>query len=146
MQPDPLDASDVQLLTEIAFLAAGAGLVAQAVQVFESLATLRPQRAFAYIGLATVHLNGKRADDAVAVLDRGRRLLASPAGVGCDTLPPPAQDPVLAEDRAMLAAFQGVALQLAQRTAESKRALRQALALCDSGAAGQLARRMLGSA
>jgi hypothetical protein len=50
----------------------------------------------------------------------------------------------LTEDRALLAAFHGLALALSHEQARSAQALRQALELDPSGAAARIARIMLG--
>lgn len=81
---------------------------------------MRPQRAFAYIGLAVAYMNARRNDDAVLLLERARNLVTHVE---------------LGELNAIL----GLALQLAARRAESVRALEAA------GSTG-LARVMLGYA
>ena len=67
MTPEALGAADIGLLTRIGFMAAGASLPRQATAIFESLALLRPRRAFAYIGMATLQLNAGQAEAAVAL-------------------------------------------------------------------------------
>ncbi|MBS7777592.1 tetratricopeptide repeat protein [Acidovorax sp. CCYZU-2555] len=96
---------DLQLLTQVGFLAAGRGDVAAALRIFEALALLRPDRSFAYVGLATALLNAGRAGDAVQRLDT----VHLPRGPELD----------------MLEAFKGLALQFAERRGESTYVLRQ---------------------
>lgn len=99
------EAADVQLLTQVGFLAAGRGDAPRALRIFEALALLRPERAFVYVGLAATLLNAGRAMEAVQRLQAVR-------------LPPgPETD--------MLDAFKGLALQLADRSGESTYVLRQ---------------------
>ena len=100
---DGITSSQVRTLTEIGMIAAGRGLAAEALAIFESLQVLRPQRPFPYIGLALVRLNAGKPDEAVEVLER-LGLAACPG------------DPDLR-------AFLGLALKLAQRPAESRRVL-----------------------
>lgn len=134
----PLQPPDVRLLTELGFVAAGAGLHRQARTVFEGLLALRPERAFPYIGLATVDLNSSQAESARHWLQRGRAVLA-------DMNPNAAEDAAQhLEDRALLAAFDGLALHLCRRSAESRQALYEALALQQDGPAARMARVMLG--
>lgn len=126
---EPLSPADIQLLTSIGFVAAGSGLHLQALRLFESLAHLRPLRAFPYIGLATVHLHRQRPDEAAAALEQGMRLASQ------DSSP---------QDRALLASWQGLVLHLAGRAAESARALELALHLGPNQPETSLARAMLG--
>ena len=110
MPLEVLSEADVRLITEIGFLGSGAGLVQQATQIFDALVLLRPLRDFPYIGLATVQLNQKNPEEAVRILAQACKVLAST---------PEAPQ----EDQAMLAAFRGVALHCAQRSAESRQIL-----------------------
>ncbi len=126
---EPLSAADIQLLTSIGFVAAGAGLHLQALRLFKSLAHLRPLRAFPYIGLATVHLHRQRPDEAAAVLEQGMRLATEDSS---------------SQDRALLASWQGLVLHLAGRAAESARALQHAVHLGPDEPETSLARAMLG--
>lgn len=80
---------------------------------------LRPQRAFAHVGLAMAYLNGGRKEDAADVLWRALGMVEDPA------------------ERAEIEAFRGLALQLAGRSSESVRALQAA-------GAHPLAKAMLG--
>ena len=114
MPLEVLSEADVRLITDIGFLGSGAGMLQQATQLFDALALLRPHRDFPYIGLATVQLNQKKPEQAVRILEQGRKVLAS--------MPEATQD-----DQAMLAAFQGVALHCAQRSAESQLVLQSVL-------------------
>lgn len=111
------EAADVQLLTQIGFLAAGRGDAPRALRIFEALVLLRPQRAFAYVGLAATLLNAGRAMDAVQRLQTVRL----PAGPEAD----------------MLEAFTGLALQLAGRSGESAYVLRQVVDRAQQGGASE---------
>ena len=102
-----LDSNEIRLLTEIGFLAAGRGDVARAERIFGALQLLRPQRAFAPIGLAMAYMNAGRHDEAAGVLAR-------------------AAEQVEAAEQAELDVFRGLALQLAGRSSESVRALKSA--------------------
>lgn len=121
------EAADVQLLTQVGFLAAGRGDAPRALRIFEALALLRPERAFVYVGLAATLLNAGRAMEAVQRLQAVR-------------LPPgPETD--------MLDAFKGLALQLADRSGESTYVLRQVVNRARPGRACEgalLAARLLG--
>lgn len=99
------DASDVQLLTQVGFLAAGRGDVTRALRIFEALAVLRPDRAFAFVGLASALMNAGRASEAAQRLQS----VSLPTGPEAD----------------MLNSFRSLALQLAGRPGESTYLLRQ---------------------
>jgi thioredoxin-like negative regulator of GroEL len=101
----PAELSDDRLLTEIGFLASAVGNIPGAEAIFAALSLLQPHKPAPYAGLAVAYLNRQRANDAVAVLDKG--VLA-----------------VDLEDAAELLAVRALALQLAGRAAESQRALR----------------------
>lgn len=101
----PAELSDDRLLTEIGFLASAVGDTANAEAIFAALTMSQPHKPAPYAGLAVAYLNSRRANDAVAVLDKGA--LA-----------------VDAQDAAELLAVRALALQLAGRAAESQRALR----------------------
>lgn len=131
---DALHADDVKLLAEVGYLAAGAGLYAEALDVFNGLAVLRPVSAVPYLGLATVHLNRRQPDEAAAVLERAQQLLEQPDDLG---------NVADADDRALVAAFRGVALHCAHRHAESDRVFRSIGTTHDTPAA-RIARGMLG--
>lgn len=119
-----LDADDARVLTEVGFLAAGRGDVARADVIFQALRALRPGRAYPWLGLAVARLNAGRADEAVRLLEQGEASAAA--------------------ERGLLAAWRGLGLQLAGRTAESTRLL-QACAQGGEGAEGiALARSLLG--
>ncbi|WP_159910928.1 M48 family metallopeptidase [Pantoea sp. 18069] len=122
--PEP---PDVQLLTQVGFLAAGRGDAPRALRIFEALALLRPDHAFAFVGLATALLNAGRAIDAVQRLHTVRL----PDGPESD----------------MLEAFKGLALQLAGRSSESTYVLRQVVGRARTATASEgalLAARLLG--
>lgn len=107
-------------MTEIGLLAAGRGDVPRSEVIFGALQRLRADRGFAWVGLALCYLNAGRADDGARLLERHA-------------------DFVVPEDRPEMHAFRALALQLAGRHSESRRAL---------AAAGNhpLARRMAGDA
>ena len=117
-----LDGDDARFLTEVGFLAAGAGDVARAGIVFGALRRVRPGRAYPLIGLAVAHMNAGQAADAVRLLE------AAPA----------ADD----EERGLMQAWLGLALQVEGRRGESQRVLQSAATAQGEGAA--LARRLLG--
>ena len=117
-----LAADDARLLTEVGFLAAGAGDAARAEAIFKALRRLRPGAAYPLIGLAVACLNSARASEAVALLESA--VLADPG------------------ERALLDAWRGFALQLAGRNGESRRLLETVARGQGDGA--QLARGLLG--
>lgn len=88
-----LDSPDIQLLTQLGYVAAARGDTARSQRIFDALALLRPQHAFAPIGLACAWMNAGQAAQAVQHLSR----VHLPAGDEAD----------------MLDAFRGLALQLA---------------------------------
>lgn len=119
-----LEADDARILAEVGFLAAGRGDVAHADAIFQALRALRPGRAYPWLGLAVARLNAGRADEAVRLLEQGETSAVA--------------------ERGLLAAWRGLALQLAGRSAESTRLL-QACAQGGEGAEGvALARSLLG--
>ena len=99
------ESTDIRLLTEVGFLAAGRGDVPRALRIFEALVVLRPDRALGFVGLTSALMNTGRAAEAVQRLQAVRL----PAGPESD----------------MLQAFQALALQLAGRAGESTYLLRQ---------------------
>lgn len=117
-----LEADDARFLTEIGMLAAGRGNVQHADTIFDALRRLRPERAYPLVGLAVARLNAGRADEAARLLEDA--VLADP------------------QERAVVRAWCGLALQLAGRNAESRKALAEAATLPGEG--GALARQMLG--
>ncbi len=121
------DASDIQLLTQVGFLAAGRGDVSRALRIFEALALLRPDHAFAFVGLASALMNAGQANEAVQRL----QAVKLPTGPEAD----------------MLDSFRGLALQLAGRHGESRFLLRQIVARSRHARASEgvlLASRLLG--
>ncbi len=103
----PLSSEEIKLLTEVGFLAASRGDTKRAKGIFSGLQQLRPQRAFAYIGLAVALMNTGRHDEAATLLTN-------------------AVERVDSDERDEVNAFLGFALQLAGRTSESLRALHAA--------------------
>ena len=99
-----LDANEVRLLTEVGFLAAARADVKRAEVIFSALERVRPDRIFAYVGLAMAYLNAGRADEAAQVLGRGAGLVNS-------------------QEAPVLEAVWALALQMAGRSAESQRVL-----------------------
>jgi hypothetical protein len=77
MTQAPLDKADIRLLTEIGFLGAGAGLPRTVEKLFRAMMVIRPRRAFAYIGLATTHLNQSDPAQALQVMQQGERMLGT---------------------------------------------------------------------
>lgn len=116
MQIEP---EELRVLTQIGFIAAAQARVAQAEAIFAAVEMERPANAAAYVGLAMAYLVNGRVNDALLAIDRGLRAEGQ-------------------ADVAELHAFRGLALQLAGRTTESAKALRQA-------GAQPLAQAMLGS-
>lgn len=96
------------MLTEIGFLAAGRGDIPKAEAIFGALRSLRPQRAFAYVGLAVAYLNADRQEEAAQLLWQSLAQVDDPG------------------ERADIEAFRGLALQLAGRHSESIKALESA--------------------
>lgn len=116
-------ASDLQLLQDLALVAAGGAFVADADAIAAGLAQLRPASAGPLIAQALARLNAGRADEAVACLQR-----ELPGADG--------------HEQALQQSFLGLALQLAGRQADSQRVLQ---AVAGHPAAG-VARAMLGQA
>jgi hypothetical protein len=106
---DILAPDDIRLLTELGMLGAGAGqsLAGTTQTLFGALTRLRPARDFGFIGLASMHLNAHRPDDAVRVLEQAQGIMLS-AGA----------DPH-GSDVSMVKAFLGMALLMSRRTAEA---------------------------
>jgi hypothetical protein len=116
----PLEAADVKLLLELAFVAAGRGAVDDTDALAAGLLASRPHLAGPSVARALARMNRGQHDEAVALLER--------------TLPTDASE------RAQHQAFLGLALQLGGRSAESRRVLQ---AVADHPDAG-IARAMLG--
>jgi len=116
-------AADLQLLQDLAFVAAGGAFVADTDAIAAGLAQLRPASAGPLIAQALARLNAGRADEAVACLQR-----ELPGADG--------------HEQALQQSFLGLALQIAGRQAESRRVLQ---AVAGHPAAG-VARAMLGQA
>jgi hypothetical protein len=116
-------AADMQLLQDLAFVAAGGAFVADTDAIAAGLAQLRPASAGPLIAQALARLNAGRADEAVACLQR-----ELPGADG--------------HEQALQQSFLGLALQIAGRQAESRRVLQ---AVAGHPAAG-VARAMLGQA
>ena len=112
------------MLTEVGMVLAGAGRVTPAVDLFEALASLRPNRAFPYVGKAMALLNAGRNDEACQCLHRAQQLVT-------DELP-------------TIDAFLGLSLQLAGRASESRAALLRAAQADPVHDGVGMARRMLG--
>lgn len=119
-----LDADDARLLAEVGFLAAGRGDVAHADAIFQALRAVRPGRAYPWLGLAVARLNAGNADEAVRLLEQGEASVAA--------------------ERGLLAAWRGLALQLAGRKAESTRLLQTCAESRQGGEGAVLARSLLG--
>jgi len=117
----PFDSADLQLLQDLALVAAGLAAVDEADAIASGLQPLQPGRAGPVIAQALARLNAGRADDAVQCL---------------------AREPDRADnhEQAMQQSFLGLALHLAGRQSDSRRVLTAAAA----HPAGGLARAMLG--
>ena len=102
-----LESEDIRLLTEVGFLASSNADIARAEAIFGILRELRKTSSFPYIGLAMAYLNAGKAEDAVRSLEL-------------------AADVVASDVRPELDAFRGLALQMAGRLSESKKALASA--------------------
>ena len=98
---------DVQLLTQVGFIAAGRADVERAEAIFGALLAVRPRRAFAHVGLACARMNAGDAGAAARALERA--------------LPGVAEG----EDADTVQAFLGLALQLDGRLGESRRVLQE---------------------
>src|SRR5690606_30787291 len=88
-----LGADDARFLAEVGMLAAGKGDLGRADAIFGALRLLRPDRAYPLVGLAVARLNAGLAAEAARLLEDARL-----------------DDP---EERAVVQAWQGLALQLA---------------------------------
>lgn len=123
----PLESKDIQLLTQLGFMAAARGDTARSQRIFDALALLRPQQAFAHIGMACAWMNAGKASQAVHHLSR----VHLPAGDEAD----------------ILNAFYALALQLAGHMHQSTTLLQQLLqrtAECPESSARRMALSMLG--
>ena len=122
-----IDPDDVNLLTQIGFLAASRGDAKRAEVIFGALLRVRAERAFPHIGLAMTWLNAGRAGDAVAHL-RNVSLADK-------------------EDNDLVQAFLGLALQLDARASEAQRVLTSVAQTAENTHATEgalLAQRLLG--
>lgn len=117
-----LEAQEARLLAEVGMLAAEAGDVTRADAIFGALRRVRPDRAYPYIGLVLARLAAGRAGEAVRLLEDAD--IADP------------------QERGVLHAWRGLALQLVGRSAESRKVLIEAAAMSGEGA--RMARRLLG--
>jgi hypothetical protein len=139
MTQAPLDKADIRLLTELGFLGAGAGLPRTVEKLFRAMMVIRPRRAFAYIGLATTHLNQSDPTQALQVMQQGVRMLGdAELHVTEDSTFDPVQDP------AMMHTFHGLCLLANQRTSEATQVLQHVLELPPHPPALRLARGLLG--
>lgn len=118
-----LDAADAKLLTEIGFLAAYQGDVTRADAVFDALASIRPGRAYPWVGKTLARLHVGRANEAVVFLEN---VLITDK-----------------EEAAVLQAWRGFALQLSGHAKQARRLL-ETLAK-GTGPGPDLARSLLGS-
>lgn len=132
MTHEVLTSNEIQLLTALGFVAAGAKLSVQAMRIFEALAQVRPNRAFPYVGMACVRMNREQSEEAVAVLDRGLRVVGDEAR---------STDP---QELAHLYAWRGLALHSASRKRESELDLKRAHSLGLDGATASMVGTMLG--
>jgi hypothetical protein len=136
-----LEAVEVRLLAEIAYLgAASPKLFRETEQLFGQLMTLRPRKAFPYIGMASALLNRQRAEEAAQVMAEG--VARQQADWGNKAPDGETFDPV--EDPAMMAVFFGLSLIAARRIAEGQQVLGKLLESCDHPGAVRIARGLLG--
>lgn len=91
------------MLTEIGFIASASGDTLRAGRIFDALLVLRPHRAFPYIGKALAWMNAGKMQEAIAIFEQA-------AVVDID-------------DRADMALYHALALQLGARSGESQRVL-----------------------
>ncbi|CAB3873363.1 MULTISPECIES: hypothetical protein [Achromobacter] len=119
-----LEADDAKLLTEVGFVAAARGDVARADLIFGALRMLRPGQAYPLVGLAVARLNAGQAGEAVTLLEQACR-----GNI---------------DDRELLQAWRGFALQLDGKAAQSMRVLSEAAQ--GHGPGARLARGLLGQA
>ncbi|MDK2123492.1 hypothetical protein [Parachitinimonas caeni] len=104
---EPLAPDEIRLLTELGFVASGAGKLVEAAAIFNGLKAVRPDRSFVYIGLAVTLLNGGKAAEAAMLLER-EGLQACP-------------------DDPEIRVFLGLALRLSRRAQESTKVLESVL-------------------
>jgi predicted Zn-dependent protease len=129
-EPYLLETEDIRLLTQVGFIASARADVQRAERIFGALLCVRPDRAFAPVGIATALLNAGRAGDAAQRLANAQ--------------------PAAGEEADMVQAFLGLALQLDGRAGEAMRVLHPVAARGDNvDPAGttegvRLARRLLG--
>lgn len=126
-----LGADEVRLLTQVGYLAAGWGRVAQAECIFAALQQERPQQSFALLGVPTALLNAGRHFEAV---QRLQAIAPLPEG----------------EEADMVGAFLGLALQLDTRNAQAQQVLRplaeKARTTATASPGARLAAHLLGTA
>jgi thioredoxin-like negative regulator of GroEL len=115
------DSTDLRALAEIGFLAATTGQTGHAMTIFRGLAGLRPDQLLPALGQATAWIHDGDPGRAAAVLENA-----------------PCRN---AEEEAIRDAWLGLALQLDQRPASSRRVFERAAR--SDGAAGELARQLL---
>ncbi len=102
-----LSTEAAHLLTEVGFLAAAQGDVARAEVIFNALIGFRPLRAYPRIGLGVAWMNAGQPAFAATLMEAA------------------SLSDMERQERNLLDAWRGVALQQAGRTAESVRLLRQ---------------------
>jgi hypothetical protein len=120
MTDDHFSGDDVRLLLDLCFVTAGRAAVDDTDTLADGLLALRPGLEGAALACALARLNGGRADEAVALL-RSRQ-------------------PESADARAVHDSVLGLALQMAGRSAESRRVLEQTARMPGAG----IARALLG--
>ena len=106
------------LLTEVGFLAAATGDMANAEPIFKALRLFRPDRAYPRIGLAVALMNAGKAEAAVRALEREAEAMDE-------------------EEAGLLDVWRGVALQVAGRRAESVKLLRRVAGMAPGRRAGR---------
>lgn len=101
----PLTSDEIRLLNEVGYLAAARGDLQASQKIFGALERFRPHVAFPYIGMAMAQLNRRLRDEAVRTLDRGLACVERE------------------EERSDLQAYRAMALHLAGRASECRRAI-----------------------
>ena len=117
-----LDAADAKLLTEIGFIAAYRGDVARTDAIFDALASIRPGRAYPWVGKALARFHVGRANEAAQFLEQ----VASTDE----------------DEAALLQAWRGLALQLSGHAGQARTLLEQLTS--GTGPGHVLARSLLG--
>jgi hypothetical protein len=125
-----LRSDELKLLTEVGFLALNCASPVMAARVFDPLAKVVPQRAYAWVGLAYAYLNAAQPGEAVRVLERARGIMR----------PDESSD----EDIALVTALLGFALHHARRQGECVKLLATLIHRPADDPGGRIARSLMG--